>query len=392
MLFRVLIAALIAVAGACDWMEESARADDVSTADVLSTVESDVLNGTNVHRHGHSLPAADGWIIGLIALYCSLIVAASVAGGWLPSWIQLTHTRMQTIISFVGGLMLGIGVFHLLPHAMHSLPSVDAAAGWMMGGMLTMFLLIRMFHFHHHGPLEISPVDESDVRDPALQVIAVGRKNTCDHDHDHDHEHEHEHEQVAQRVSRRSETDSGAAVPSLGVDVIGQTGPPCGHAHQLSWVGIAIGLSLHTMIDGIALAASVQAESAHPTFLSLFGLGTFLAVMLHKPLDAVSITSLMAVSGWTQRSRNIVNAGFALMCPIGAMIFLLGVSQLQGIQEHIVGAALAFSAGVFICISLSDLLPEMEFHAHNRTRLTAALIAGIFLAWGITFLEPVDLH
>jgi hypothetical protein len=34
----------------------------------------------------------------------------------------------------------------------------------------------------------------------------------------------------------------------------------------------------------------------------------------------------------------------------------------------------------------------MEFHAHNRLRLTAALLAGILLAYGITFLEPAHLH
>jgi hypothetical protein len=41
---------------------------------------------------------------------------------------------------------------------------------------------------------------------------------------------------------------------------------------------------------------------------------------------------------------------------------------------------------------LSDLLPEMEFHAHNRLQLTIALLGGILLAYGITFLEPVHLH
>lgn len=178
----------------------------------------------------------------------------------------------------------------------------------------------------------------------------------------------------------------------LRTGVIAAGGPACGHAHQLSWVGIAAGLSLHTLIDGIALAASVQAESAHRTVFSLFGLGTFLAVMLHKPLDAVSITSLMAASGWSRRARNIINGTFALMCPLGALVFLLGISQLEGIRQQFVGAALAFSAGVFICISLSDLLPEMEFHAHNRLRLTLALAGGIVLAWAITLLEPANLH
>jgi len=264
----------------------------------------------------------------------------------LPSVVRLTHTHMQTVISFVGGLMLGIAVFHLFPHALHGNRSADSVAWWMMAGIVTMFLMIRFFHFHHHGPLEIS----TEKEDPC-----------AGHDHDHDHDRDH---------SR----------------------PHCHHAHELSWIGIATGLSVHTLIDGMALAASIQAESTHRTIWSLFGIGTFLAIMLHKPLDAVSITSLMAGSGWTARSRLLVNLGFASMCPLGALMFMLGASQLQALNADFLGAALGFSAGVFLCISLSDLLPEMEFHAHNRLGLTTALLAGILLAYGITFLEPANLH
>lgn len=53
---------------------------------------------------------------------------------------------------------------------------------------------------------------------------------------------------------------------------------------------------------------------------------------------------------------------------------------------------LGFSAGVFFCIALSDLLPEMEFHSHNRIRLTIALILGIATAVGIGYLEPKHAH
>ena len=38
---------------------------------------------------------------------------------------------------------------------------------------------------------------------------------------------------------------------------------------------------------------------------------------------------------------------------------------------------LAFSAGTFLCIALSDLLPELQFHAHDRWKLSAALLAGV---------------
>ena len=297
--------------------------------------------------------------------YCAAIMAASVGGGWLPSIVRLTHTRMQTIISFVGGLMLGIALFHLLPHSVHGTNSINDSVWWMMAGILTMFLLIRCFHFHHHGPLEISTAQEDPCagHDP--------------HDHDHDHDHAR---------GRQRESDGS---PGL-LPLIGQ--PYCHHAHQLSWMGIAIGLSLHTMIDGIALAASVEAAAKFPSRTVFYGLGTFLAIILHKPLDAVSITSLMAGSGWKSRSRFLVNLIFSMMCPIGAALFMLGIRQFSGMQDTVVCSVLAFSAGVFLCIALSDLLPEMEFHAHNRFRLTVALTAGVLLAYGITFLENGHLH
>ena len=53
----------------------------------------------------------------IVLVYSMFIVAGSLAGGWLPSYVRLTHTRLQLMMSAVGGLMLGVGLFHLLPHA-----------------------------------------------------------------------------------------------------------------------------------------------------------------------------------------------------------------------------------------------------------------------------------
>lgn len=291
------------------------------------------------------------WGYTLLGIYCSIIVFSSLLGGWLPSLVRLTHTRMETLISFVGGLMLGIGVFHLLPHAIAEMGSVDRAVWWMMAGIVTLFFLLRTFHFHQHGTVELEEEDNA-------------------HDHDHDHDHDCDHHHAHAPVHSHSHQ----------------------HSHELSWIGIALGLALHTLIDGLALGASIIAEQHHEVFLSLFGLGTFLAITLHKPLDAVSITSLMAAGGWSAGWRNAVNIGFALMCPLGALLFFLGVQQFSDVQHIIIGCALAFSAGVFICISLGDLLPEMEFHSHNRFRLSFVLLLGIALAYGIGFIEPGHVH
>ena len=299
------------------------------------------------------------WAHTLLGVYCVLIVLGSLAGGWLPSVVDLTHNRMQVVISFVGGLMLGIGVFHLLPHAVGNLQSVHSAVQWMMLGILVMFFLIRSFHVHHHGPFVLPDDGGTIVEDSyryQLQQAGethAGHAGPCAHDHDHDH------------------------------------GPDSsGHSHRLSWVGIALGLSLHTLIDGVALGAAVHADISHSSGMALLGLGTFLAVMLHKPLDAVSITSLMAAGGWPQKWQTAVNTGFSLMCPLGALLFVVGINRIAGSQQEVVGAALAFSAGVFVCISLGDLLPEMEFHSHNRLRLSLALLGGIAVAWALGFAEP----
>jgi len=48
---------------------------------------------------------------------------------------------------------------------------------------------------------------------------------------------------------------------------------------------------------------------------------------------------------------------------------------------------LAFAAGAFICIALGDLLPEVQFHSHDRLRLTALFLLGVGLAAGIGWLE-----
>ncbi len=53
--------------------------------------------------------------------------------------------------------------------------------------------------------------------------------------------------------------------------------------------------------------------------------------------------------------------------------------------------ALAFSAGTFLCIALSDLLPELQFHSHDRLKLSIALLAGFALMAVTAGLEP-DSH
>jgi zinc and cadmium transporter len=298
------------------------------------------------------------WSRTLLGAYCVLIASASLFGGWLPQRFQITHTRMQVIVSLIAGLMLAIGIFHMLPHALEELgeQGPDQAAYGMMGGLIGMFLIMRIVFPHQHG----DPTYSIPARNADSSAPTGGR---C--------------------------PDHGSAVPVRAA--CENHGHSLAGAHRWGWLGVCLGMGLHSLIDGLALAASVESERLLGV-TQLCGLGTFLAVFLHKPLDSVSITSLMAVSGWSPRSRNWANSMFSLICPLGAGLFVVGIHEFSGYQSSIVGYALAVSAGVFLCVALGDLLPEMEFHSHNRVRLTAALIAGIALGWGIHVFDSAHAH
>jgi zinc and cadmium transporter len=288
----------------------------------------------------------------LLAYYCALILVASIVGGMIPVWFQLTHRWMQFAVSFVAGVMLGIGVLHMLPHAITdaaaaanamaaAAPAAAAQASstainanaiqwiaiWLLAGMLAMFFIERFFSYHHHDVPE-----------------------DLEHNHDsHDHtQHAHEHDSH----------------------------------HALSWSGAALGLALHSILNGVALAAAVW-HGSHGSILA--GFGTFLVIVLHKPFDAMTISMLMGRGGWSQTWRNTINGLFSLCIPIGVLIFYFGLmsdstSPNATAQQWWIACALAFSAGTFLCISLSDLLPELQFHSHDRLALSIALLLGLGVA------------
>ena len=292
------------------------------------------------------------WTLTLIAVYSVFIVGGALAGGWLPSMMRLQQRSMQLLMCLVAGLMLGVAVLHLMPHSYVETSSIDATALWMLAGVLVMWALVRMFHFHQHV-----------VFDEKGHVEAVD----CDHGHGHDHAHVHDH--VHEPAPKSSSLGTG----------------------KYNWVGVAFGLGLHTMIDGVALGAAVVTEAAHGHEFPIYGVGVFLAVFLHKPMDALAITALMHASGWSWKAQTIVSFAFAAMCPLGAFAVALGAGAFDQ-QSYLIGCALAFSAGVFLWIALGDLLPDVHFHSQDRPKFAAALLLGVLIAWCIGFLEPDHAH
>lgn len=317
----------------------------------------------------------------LLVTYCLAILLASLVGGWIPMLLSLTHRRMQIAISLVGGFMLGVAMFHLLTHALYEVPNVTVrgVALWVMAGMLAMFFLERFFCFHHHDA-------------PVIEEIAA---EAAAHDHAHDHEALAEASAANVHIHEHGESCDGGAHDHQHVD-----------HHALGWAGATIGLSVHSVISGVALAAAVAAETfvndgnaghAHASHGAasstwIAGMAVFLVIFLHKPFDSMTIGALMARSKSSKAARHMVNGLFAMAIPLGAVLFYLGITTTGANASTVVGYTLAFSAGTFLCISLSDLLPELQFHHHDRVKLSLALLIGIGLAFAISHFEERFAH
>lgn len=270
-----------------------------------------------------------------LAVYLALIAAAAWAGGSSVAFLGLGHRTTQVLLSFTGGVLLGVGMLHLIPHAALELGGdIESTMGWALAGFFVMFLLERAFHAHAHHAAE----------------------SACGHEHPHDHAH-----------------DAHAAAPGS-------------RRTAWAWCGAFAGLALHSLADGAALAASVGTDAAHGA--GYFpGVATFLAILLHKPLDAAIIATLMAEAGASRGTRLVVNLAYAAIVPIGAVCFLASLPLVGASEDAVLGVALAVAGGAFVCIAAADLLPEVQFHTHDRVLLTTSLVLGLALAWGITAAE-----
>ena len=287
----------------------------------------------------------------LLVGYAVVLVLMVLLGANTNKFVLLNHTRTQLIMSFVSGIMLGIAVFHLLPHALYAAQghvSVDFVALWLMCGLIVMFLLQRVFHFHQH--------DFDEAPQPCTSTHAHGGGHDNSHDHSHDHDHAASHS-----------------------------------AAELGGWGVFMGLALHSLLDGVALAASMQVDwlsTGHTGWTGLAGIGVFIAIFLHKPLDAMTIGMFMQRQGVRSTTRVLVLIAYGLLCPLAAGLILFGLPA-DITTPALIVAALAFSAGIFLCIALSDLLPEIHFHTHDRGKMTLMLLLGIVLSFSLKNIESI---
>lgn len=142
---------------------------------------------------------------------------------------------------------------------------------------------------------------------------------------------------------------------------------------------LMVGDSIHNFIDGVVIASTFMVSIP-------LGIVTTLAVAAHEIPQEIGDFGVMLKHGLARKRVLLFNFFSACAAVVGALLTYAIGDSIEGYLPVL----LALTAGFFIYIAASDLIPEI--HEENRSGLavieTGLLILGIAVIWvSISLLE-----
>jgi zinc transporter ZupT len=122
------------------------------------------------------------------------------------------------------------------------------------------------------------------------------------------------------------------------------------------------GLFIHAFFDGLSISAGMEFNFA-------IGLLIFIAVLLHKIPEGLTVATIMLAA--KQPKKNAMIASIAI--GIATMLGIFTVYLLASVDAKSVGIAFALSAGAALYVGASDLIPEIN---RSDNRITPIIVFG----------------
>jgi len=144
---------------------------------------------------------------------------------------------------------------------------------------------------------------------------------------------------------------------------------PCHDDKCSKHIGLTsiIGFSLHSITDGLIIAVGFEANTS-------IGILTALAILLHKLPDGITVSGILLHNGASKKKIFAFSFLTACFTPLGTF---LGMFLFKNISMNVLSAFLSITAGTFIFLSASDLIPETH---KCKNRLTYfMLFVGVFI-------------
>lgn len=140
--------------------------------------------------------------------------------------------------------------------------------------------------------------------------------------------------------------------------------------HTFTYLNL-VGDGIHNFTDGLIIAASFVTDIR-------LGIITTLAVIFHEIPQEIGDFGILVYGGFSKSRALFFNFICALMAVLGAIIGYI----LAGITENVSLFLIAFTAGGFIYIAASDLIPELH-KQKDRKRANMAFFTFIL---GLVFM------
>jgi ZIP family zinc transporter len=134
---------------------------------------------------------------------------------------------------------------------------------------------------------------------------------------------------------------------------------------------IAIGISLHNLPEGIAVASGYS-------FAPEIGVIIAIAIAIHNIPEGIAIALPIRMSGTSRWAAFRVALLSGLAEPVGAVIAAVFLTTLPGLMP----LALSFAAGVMVFITVDELIPIAHEHGHEHFT-SFGLIVGFILTLGL---------
>ena len=148
------------------------------------------------------------------------------------------------------------------------------------------------------------------------------------------------------------------------------------HNIHPSAILVIIGDGIHNFIDGFAIAATFIINPA-------LGLTTTFAVAAHEIPQEIADLSILTHAGLDKKRALLLNFLSALTAILGGIV---GFYFIQSFSDSL-PFALAFTAGIFIYVASSDLIPDLheDIGTQNIPHQVLPFIIGTLLIFALSF-------
>jgi ZIP family zinc transporter len=131
-----------------------------------------------------------------------------------------------------------------------------------------------------------------------------------------------------------------------------------------SGVLIAIGISLHNLPEGIAIATGYA-------YIPTVGIAIAIAMTLHNIPEGMAIALPCYIGGASKGTAVKLAVVSGLVEPLGALLAAVFLISIPGIVPF----GLAFASGVMVFVTMDELIPVAHKHGHEHYT-TLGVIAG----------------